>query len=161
MSAIQTIAFETSKLGQFGASGTGKRETVDDREVKAEKLLASNPVTYIGQLGKVYGTALAEGKGLPVCGVVLSTQEPNEGQPHQLACCICGKTHGKPTKNDVKAGKGWKADRLALLHLVSQNGKPFILSDSCVENYFLPAATAKNVTNFADVIRHFGLVAKK
>ena len=154
----EQMQFEVNKVGKFGASGTGKRETVDDREVKARSILSASPVTFVGQLGEVYGEGLAAGRELVIGGVTLTTAEPKDKSiPHSLACRICGKVHGKPTKAMVRRGEGWKGNRLALLYILTQNGKPILVSESCAENYFAPAATAKNVTNFADVVRVFGV----
>lgn len=155
---MSTPKFEVAQIGKFGASGTGKRQTEADRHAITKTLLAVSPITVIGQLGDVYAMRLANGEEFDNgSGGVFTIKAPaSETTPHSLACRICGKIHGKPTVEMVRNNEGWKANRLALLYLVSQNGKTFIVSESCMPKYVLPVANAKNVTNFADVLRIFG-----
>jgi hypothetical protein len=152
----EVIKFEADKAGIFGTPNA-LRERKVDRELRVKALLAAGPLTFVSMLGMKFGTALADGKTLEVGNTQMAI-----ANPESLRCVICHGIHGKPTKNEERAGnKTWKANRLALISLFTQNGKALPVSETCVAEYILPIATQKTLTNYADVVKLYGFSVKK
>jgi hypothetical protein len=156
---------ETSKPFDFSGFGIGTSKgqgRVDEamRTAATIAILARGPVQYISQFGVPLGQRIAKGEAIPVPGGTLTINKPDT-----LKCAVCGKTHGKPSDADVKAKRGWRGANstgtkatagIASNHLFVQNGVAVIVSNTCVTKYVTPNLTAKNCTNFAEVVAKFG-----
>ena len=123
------------------------RVTDADRKRKASEILAKGTVDYAGRIDKGTATEVCEGKEKTALDRTLSIKNPAS-----LACDICGDTHGAPTSNALGI---WRADLMTKNHVLAQNGHIILVSDSCFRDHIKPQLTAKNCSNFAEVIKRY------
>lgn len=131
------------------------------RERKANRLnrvkhLLSTPLTFLSPLGLEYAKLIRDGGSLDILGQKISSHNLNP-----LRCAICNGIHGAPTKDEQIQGEGIKAERLARTELFSSNGKLVAFSETCVEQYLKPNATAQTISNFAVFAEYHSLPTKQ
>ena len=101
-------------------------------------------MTYSGRITLDVARDIAAGKPRKALDRELSI-----AHPESLACDVCGYTH-------KGSGEGYDPKNIAMNHVLAQNGHVILISASCWINHVKPQLTAKNCSNFAEVVATFG-----
>lgn len=132
----------------MAVSGRGKGRVTDaERKANATEIISRGVLTYAGQMTIDTTIALANGEKKSAMG-----REFSVSVPESLACDICHKAHGAPLEG---TNNKWRADLMTNNHLLAQNGKLVLISNSCFHQHVKPQLTKDNCKNFADVIARF------
>lgn len=147
MSATQNVF---TGLAVISIGGSGRIDEAQ-RQRNADAIIARGNVTYGGNIDAAVAKDIADGKERKALNRTLATSKPQT-----LSCDVCGKAHGKPSVSDRRKGIGWKAELITHNHVLAQNGNLVLVSNTCFHKYVRPSLTAKNCSNFADVVKTFG-----